>query len=323
MFAALECMNLFCQCNKNKNKVTARLQEHLKNPAHWRRLMYACIAFLWFCVAVLLAQFTWSLLSPDEPERRQPVVPKYNSGNDTNNVVDVKGIQALNLFGKADVASRARDSRNAPKTTLNIRLIGVSASSNPERSAAIIQQGSQQRTYIIGETIGSSRVTVEEIYADRVILDNNGRLETLVMEDVGEDRPALSLTVDDSVVNESTNNESADTEQGKTEFVETQLSNIAKDPSSIMEYVSISPAMEGGSLIGYRLKAAKDPELFKRAGFQNGDLAVAINGYDLTDMEQAMLASEELANQEQVSIEIERDGERMELSFELPKQQEN
>jgi len=40
-------------------------------------------------------------------------------------------------------------------------------------------------------------------------------------------------------------------------------------------------------------------------------------------MEQAMLASEELANQKQVSIEIERDGERMELSFELPEQQEN
>ena len=35
-----------------------------------------------------------------------------------------------------------------------------------------------------------------------------------------------------------------------------------------------------------------------------------------------MLASEE-PNQTQVSIEIERDGERMELSFELPEQQEN
>ncbi len=81
--------------------------------------------------------------------------------------------------------------------------------------------------------------------------------------------------------------------------------------------------MEGGSLVGYRLKAAKNPELFQQAGFQNGDLAVAINGYDLTDMEQAMLASEELANQKQVSIEIERDGERMELSFELPEKQEN
>ncbi len=322
MLAALECMNLFCQCNKNKNKVTARLQQYFTNSAHWRGLMLALTAFLWFCVAVLLADFTWSLLSPDEPESTQPTVPKFNSTSSSANSVDISRIEALHLFGQSEKQG-PRNSRNAPKTTLNVRLIGVSASSNPERSAAIIQQGSQQRTYIIGESIGSSRVTVEEIYADRVILDNNGRLETLVMEDVGEDRPALSLTVDETVADERSPEGSAENDKSRTEFVETELRNIADDPSSIMEYVSISPAMEGGSLVGYRLKAAKNPELFQQAGFQNGDLAVAINGYDLTDMEQAMLASEELANQKQVSIEIERDGERMELSFELPEKQEN
>ncbi|WP_300319385.1 type II secretion system protein GspC [Idiomarina sp.] len=284
--------------------------------------MLAVTAFLWFCVAVLLAEFTWSLLAPDEPESTQPTVPKFNSTSSSANSVDISRIEALHLFGQSEKQG-PRNSRNAPKTTLNVRLIGVSASSNPERSAAIIQQGSQQRTYIIGESIGSSRVTVEEIYADRVILDNNGRLETLVMEDVGEDRPALSLTVDEAVADERSPEGSAENDKSRTEFVETELRNIADDPSSIMEYVSISPAMEGGSLVGYRLKAAKNPELFQQAGFQNGDLAVAINGYDLTDMEQAMLASEELANQKQVSIEIERDGERMELSFELPEKQEN
>ena len=194
-------MNLFCQCNKNKNKVTARLQQYFTNSAHWRGLMLALTAFLWFCVAVLLAEFTWSLLSPDEPESTQPTVPKFNSTSSSANSVDISRIEALHLFGQSEKQG-PRNSRNAPKTTLNVRLIGVSASSNPERSAAIIQQGSQQRTYIIGESIGSSRVTVEEIYADRVILDNNGRLETLVMEDVGEDRPALSLTVDETVADE-------------------------------------------------------------------------------------------------------------------------
>lgn len=284
--------------------------------------MLALTAFLWFCVAVLLAEFTWSLLSPDEPENSPLTVPKFNSTSSSANTIDIGGIQALHLFGQPDERGQ-QSSRNAPKTTLNVRLIGVSASSNPERSAAIIQQGSLQRTYIIGESIGSSRVTVEEIYADRVILDNNGRLETLVMEDVGEDRPALSLTVDEKLPDERAREDSVEAQENRTEFVETELSKIADNPSSIMEYVSISPAMEGGALVGYRLKAAKNPELFQQAGFQNGDLAVAINGYDLTDMEQAMLASEELANQQQVSIEIERNGERMELSFELPEKQEN
>ncbi|RUO64911.1 type II secretion system protein GspC [Idiomarina ramblicola] len=290
----------------------------------WRRLMQALTAFAWFLVAVLLARFTWSLVSPAEPEG-SAALPKVTVDVAATSNADLSTLTSLNLFGATDQDNRSSNTRNAPKTSLNVRLIGVSASSNPERSAAIIQQGSQQQTYIVGENLGSSSVTVEEIHADRVILDNNGRLETLQMEDIGEDRPALALIVDDSENNEETSN-SVDNNDANTVddvTVEQQLAEVADNPSSLLDYVSISPVQSNGELKGYKLNSGKNPELFRDAGFQNGDLAVAINGYDLTDMEQAMLASQELSEQEQVIIEIERDGERMELSFELPVKQDN
>ena len=52
--------------------------------------------------------------------------------------------------------------------------------------------------------------------------------------------------------------------------------------------------MSDGELIGYRLSPGKEPELFKQMGLQNNDLAVAINGYQLTDLKQAMAAINEL-----------------------------
>jgi general secretion pathway protein C len=141
------------------------------------------------------------------------------------------------------------------------------------------------------------------------------------MEDIGEDRPALSLVIDGSENDEGSNADESNLSDDAS--VEEQLAQVANNPSSLLDYVSISPVQANGELKGYKLNSGKNPELFRDAGFQNGDLAVAINGYDLTDMEQAMLASQELSEQKQVSIEIERDGERMELSFELPVKQDN
>lgn len=299
--------------------MTARLQQLLKNPQLWRNLLQAFTAFCWFLVAVVLARFTWSLVGPGEPEV-PATLPQVTATTVTSGKFNVDTLANLDLFGKAVQGNNTEPTRHAPKTSLNVRLIGVSASSNPERSAAIIQQGSRQRTYIIGETLGSSSVSVEEIHADRVILDNNGRLETLTMENIGEDRPALSLVVGEVPTERDTNDEASNPSETDTAApdVAQKLADVADDPTSLLDYVSISPVKRGGQLVGYQLRPGKNAELFHQAGFRAGDLATAINGYDLTDMSQAMLASQELSELKQVSIEIERDGERMELLFELP-----
>ena len=263
---------------------------------------------LWLISAVLLAQLTWWLIEPAEPNTNASIPAYTPSANSSGSVsVDMAAIQSLNLFGQVDT-SASSNRRDAPKTSLNIRLVGVSASSNPQRSAAIIEQAGQQQTYIVGDELGRSGVTVEEIYADRVLLDNNGRIETLQLEDIGEDRPALSLIVDEP---------SAATTEIPAREIGEAMEQLSADPQSITDFVSISPAMENGELIGYRLQAGQKPELFRQSGFQNGDLAVAINGYDLTDMQQAMEFSNQLTTLTRADISIVRDGQPMQMSIEL------
>ena len=52
-------------------------------------------------------------------------------------------------------------------------------------------------------------------------------------------------------------------------------------------------------------------------GLKNNDLAVSINGYQLTDLKQAMSAINELRNSTDATITIERDGEQIDVQFSL------
>ena len=52
-------------------------------------------------------------------------------------------------------------------------------------------------------------------------------------------------------------------------------------------------------------------------GLKNNDLAIAINGYQLTDMRQAMTAMQELREATDATISIERDGRVIDVQFSL------
>lgn len=289
------------------------------NPQLASRLLNAATVLLWVIAVIIAAQLTWWLVAPAEPQAGSVASVAAPEATASNQAVKIAKVQRLNLFGQAS-QTNTQTHRSAPQTTLNIRLVGVSASSNPARSAAIIEQSGQQQTYIVGDTIARSNVTVETIYADRVILDNNGRLETLQLEDIGEDRPALSLVVDDGTQSNEQSREQK-TEQGAKQEVTETLQQVAQGSASLDDYVTIEPVINNGQLQGYRLSPGKNPQVFRQAGFQNGDLAVAINGYDLTDMQQAMLLSNELNGATQVVIQVERQGQRQELTLELPQSQ--
>lgn len=288
-----------------------------QNANQWiSRSVTVVTVLLWIWVVIVAAQATWWFMTPTPATQQRPNVDVRSQSGD-NQSVDLAKLQQLSIFGRQQAGTQTRGNSyaNAPKTALNVRLVGVSASSRPERSAAIIEQAGKQSTYIVGDTIGRSRVTVEQILADRVILDNGGRLETLQLEDIGEDRPALSLVVESAEASEPE-------PSGNTSDALQRVQRVQRDPGQLLDYVSIAPVLEQGSLQGYRLSPGNQADIFYQAGFQEGDLAIAINGYDLTDMQQASQLSSQLQEATEATVTVLRNGERIELSLQLPNQQE-
>ncbi|MCH1932385.1 type II secretion system protein GspC, partial [Shewanella sp. A25] len=87
---------------------------------------------------------------------------------------------------KAALAAAAQQApeliTDAPKTSLSILLTGVVASTAEQRGVAVIESRGSQNTYSLGDKIDGTSASLKEVYADRIIITNNGRYETLMLD---------------------------------------------------------------------------------------------------------------------------------------------
>lgn len=301
--------------------INAVFQNHpqLKSLFTPVRLHRGAIVLAWV-LAVLaawwLAQLTWQVLTP----AAAPVTlaAGNNMSVQTAERVDISTIQNLKLFGDREAPAEREAALDAPETTLNIRLVGLTASADPLRSAAIVEQGGDQQTYIIGERIANSRATVEGIFADRVILDNNGRREALYVEGRDGFEAQLQVSLQAAPGGDSAAGRSEAVELPASEDMNSAVDTVRDDPTQLLEFMTVTPVREGSSIRGYRLQPRQNPELFAALGLQPGDIAVMINGYDLTDAAQAMAAMNELQDASNAIVQVQRDNDLVDLELRVP-----
>lgn len=279
-----------------------------------------CFAALLCVVAYQLAALTW--LAFPQQQSASAWQPNIRASQSSSRGIDLAPLLSANLFGKyvsPELANQqkpveeAPSSADAPKTQLRVKLAGLVASSDPSRSIAIIEHRNKQQTYALEEEIDGTKATVVEIYADRVILDNQGKLESLLLDPDGKSssRGAASRP-------QRTTRPAAQSTASNTGSSAAEVREALRDPSKITDFVRINPHREDGQLRGYRVNPGKSPQIFNEFGLRPNDLAVAINGYDLTDNAQAMQIMQELSQLTEVSLTVEREGQLEELYLSLP-----
>ncbi|MBQ4862055.1 type II secretion system protein GspC [Pseudoalteromonas sp. MMG013] len=267
-------------------------------------------------IAYLLSQMFW-LLWPQPAN--QPLPSQSALYSSSSNVINTQAITNQHLFGRADAKAQEKPKpvvSDAPETTLNVRLTGIVAVSLDDAAGfAIIESQGKQLTYEVKESIQGTRATLSRVLPDRVILDVSGRFETLMLDGI-EYSKNVAMPVASKSTGKSPNRKKSSQLVASAD-ISSQRDELLKEPGKLFDYIRISRAMKEGQLIGYRLSPGKDPELFRKMGLKNNDLAVAINGYQLTDMKQAMSAMNELRNSSDASITIERDGQTISVQFSL------
>ena len=281
------------------------------------------VFWLGFIIIMLLAaQITWKLVPTDSSVTAWSPTPV--NVKDVGQV-DLAGLQQLGLFGKADTQSdrpkvaAVETITDAPKTSLSIQLTGVVASTTDQKGLAVIESNGSQETYSLGDKIKGTSASLKEVYADRIIITNAGRYETLMLDGLvyTSQSPAnqqLQQAKSNTTVSRIDQRKNAEVSQ---ELAESRTELLA-DPSKITDYIAISPVRQGDAVAGYRLNPGKDANLFKQAGFKANDLAKSINGYDLTVMSQALEMMSQLSELTEVSIMVEREGQLVEIMFSLP-----
>ncbi|WP_417762336.1 type II secretion system protein GspC [Shewanella sp.] len=263
-------------------------------------------------VLYLAAQVTWKAVPASTSSTHwQPTPSSTASGTRIN----IDTIQKIGLFGQSDKAALAAAQQtpemitDAPKTSLSILLTGVVASTAEQRGVAVIESRGSQNTYSLGDKIDGTSASLKDVYADRIIITNNGRYETLMLD-------GLEFKTN-SAANEHLQQAKMQS-SGAVDNAADIRDDVMANPDKLSDYIAISPVQQDGELVGYRLNPGKDTGVFTGAGFKPNDLAKSINGYDLTDGAQALEIMGQLSELTDISVMVERDNQLVEISLSLP-----
>ncbi|MDO6425701.1 type II secretion system protein GspC [Thalassotalea sp. 1_MG-2023] len=287
-----------------------------------KKVAFIISAILLCYIAYILAQFTWQLL-PSNEHINSTAVTNVNDVQQQKALLDLSALKQLNLFGAKEAAVEQVPVKvqDAPETQLRLTLTGTVASSDQNTAAAIIENNGKQETYGIGDKISGTRATLESVATDRVIIKQSGRLETLMLDGFKYSKVNTSTvnkrTEPIQVVSNHINTVDQRENDALSETAMQLQQDINTDPGKIFDYLKVSPKRQNGDIIGYQLMPGKEPEFFRASGLKSGDVAVQMNGYDLTLPSEAAQAVQALKEETEISLLVNRNGSLTEILFSI------
>lgn len=248
-------------------------------------------------IAAQLASLVWRMLAP--PAAPGPASPDVAPAPVP--AVNIAGIVNAHLFGTA-LSAATGDSASAPATSLSLVLAGTIAGQDPKSGWAIIGESAQAaRLYATGASLpGGARLT--EVYADRVILDRGGRLESLPLPRLAGGAP---VQVGYAPVASPA---------AEPSLADNIRQFVAQDPQAVSEILRPQPVFAGGQQRGYRVYPGRNRSQFAKLGLMPGDLVTAVNGTPLDDPNRGLETLRGVGAGSPVVLTIERNGSTQQVT---------
>jgi len=265
-----------------------------------KRVQPAVLVLAVIVIAWQLAQLTWMFFQPSNNATPIPVAvqPVASAGHQS---ISTQAIADAHLFG-VESATPDADPGNLPQTSISLVLAGTIAFNDPQAGYAIVgENASNAKFYKVGGMINGG-IRLHAVYADRVIIDRSGSLETLSLPHgpSGGMPPITRPTVNpgaqlsDNIRRIATNN-----------------------PSALSQILRVQPVFSNGAQKGFRVYPGRDRAQFARIGLQPGDLITAINGMALNDAGAANDILGLLSSSSSVVVGVERNGSPMQLNLDV------
>jgi general secretion pathway protein C len=255
-----------------------------------------------------LATMTWMLVPEDETGLQQKARSRTPVIRQVDQRQAIRQVANAHLFGEMQRSGLPQQIK-APETKLNLVLRGVIAATPMKLSHAIIARGKngKEEVFALGDKMPGG-ITIEEIYADHVILNRGGRLETLQLvrdEEVG-------------TITSSTNGQDFLPSAASADDLVSVRQEILQNPTAFGDYALPVVVKENGKQIGYRLQPQqKGDKLMQEAGLEASDVITEINGIKLDNPQNGIGALRQLSTADSVSITVLRNGAEVPLNIQL------
>ena len=136
--------------------------------------------------------------------------------------------------------------------------------------------------------------TLHSVFPDRVLLNRNGRLETL--------RLPKELAASASPMGMPSPLPQAAPPSGSLRDV------ISDNATRLTDIVRLAPHVQEGQVVGFRVNPGRDRATFEALGLQAGDVVTDINGTVLDDPSQGLQVFQSLGESTQANVTVLRDG---------------
>jgi general secretion pathway protein C len=295
-----------------------RIGDQLGQEPTQRKLATLTAFVMVIFLAKTLADLTWQMMpapatdvvaipadqAPADPQQRGPGIGAR--------------IAELNLFGKVDDApAPAPEPQAAPETRLNLTLRGIIASDNPDRARAIIAEGTlADKFYRMNEELpGGAKLNA--IRPDHVILERNGRFETLSLPK--ERSPEAERLAQQSAAqsNQPRLGAPPNTDGASPTTLSDYRDALKENPQAVNELLNPAPAYQDGKLVGFRLRPTKNRHLLRRNGILRNDIVTSVNGIPLNDPSNSFQVLQQLTSTENIQLTILRNGQEKNVSLNL------
>jgi general secretion pathway protein C len=252
-----------------------------------------------------LAALTWMVLSPAKVALLEPT--RASSSSTIQQSQD--SIADRHVFGDAvaEVVEVPKEV-NAPKTRLRLELLGVMAASKAENSSAIIApKNGKGENYRIGDIV-QGRTKLAAVHQDKVILDSNGKLETLKF-DLDKKSSIRKSSKPTSSQKKATANGSLKQRLKKirnaSDAITLLRDEVNSDPKGALKQLGLEVAANGE---GYKISSSGS--MLTQLGLQPGDVILSVNEQTLGNIDDDQGLLEQVTSSGQARLEIQRGDRR-------------
>jgi type II secretion system protein C len=294
------------------------------------------VKFLWIAKAALIAvllymgfgvvtdRLHWAtVFNPGTASGEQHATDPQAARPEPHSPSDYSAIVDRNLFTDGGIADTPRANVNSARQLesmgsaeeLGLRLVGAIAG-GPVASRAIIQSAKTNATgsYRIGDTVASA--TIEDIQRDVVVM--RYRNQSLVLklragksDDAGQKPQEAAQKAQEAGKTDGQNQPSAAAEAASA------APSRGGYMTELFHKATIEPYVKNGQTEGLQITGLENIPMAELLGLRNGDVVQSVNGQQLTSKQKAFQVLMKAKTQPKVNIQLLRDGNNKNLSFDF------
>lgn len=285
---------------------------NLRNVMNHRVTVVTVTAALAFYVLWQAGSLVWKLwLLDQEVPQAAVLVPSSSTNTEPDSYQDL--LRYPLIQAASTPAAEGSDSIDAPKTTLNLKLVGLMYSTEKKQARAIIESEQDgARSYSTRERV-ADKAEIYSIESDRVILLHAGRQEALMLDPEHYSSSIQQDSDGQSISDPGKTRSTAELQSASHQ----DSANVPRKTNELMRDFSATPVLEEGKLVGFRLAAVRNPEIMNEWGIAPDDVITAVNGMPLNSQGRIMVLYDKLKKQREFEVTLNNGGNSRTITIDL------